>query len=206
MAVWPLQILLFLLGGFAVAMLCFRRKWSSRIINLVLALLWLWMGVVYHLLHFSRINPAAYFFGAFFILQGLIFLIPGVLKGKLKYEFNMHTRGILGMLLLFFALVVYPLLSYFFEHRFPYSPTFGLPCPTTIFTFGVLMFLQRRPSWFVYIIPFLWSLLGFSAALTLGIKEDLGLLVAGLLGTLFLIFGKFKKEGEELRKDDQLLY
>jgi hypothetical protein len=48
------------------------------------------------------------------------------------------------------------------------------------------------------IIPFLWSLLGFSAAVQLGIREDIGLLVAGLAGTGLLIARRLRKPaGEE---------
>jgi len=36
--------------------------------------------------------------------------------------------------------------------------------------------------------PLLWSLIGFGAALSLGIREDFGLLVAGALGTVLLIW------------------
>jgi len=36
------------------------------------------------------------------------------------------------------------------------------------------------------IMPFLWSLLGSSAAWTLGMREDFGLLIAGLAGTALL--------------------
>jgi hypothetical protein len=38
------------------------------------------------------------------------------------------------------------------------------------------------------VIPFLWGLVGFSAALSLGIAEDFGLLVAALLATSLLAF------------------
>jgi hypothetical protein len=40
------------------------------------------------------------------------------------------------------------------------------------------------------IIPFLWSLIGFSAATTLGIREDTVLLVASFLANGILLFRK----------------
>ncbi len=42
--------------------------------------------------------------------------------------------------------------------------------------------------------PALWSLLGFTAAFTLGVYEDIGLLVAGVVGTVIVAFTKFIKE------------
>jgi hypothetical protein len=65
---------------------------------------------------------------------------------------------------------------------FPQIPTFGLPCPTTIFTIGMLAFLSSPFPRYVFAIPIAWALVGTQAALLFGIYEDLGLLAAGLAG------------------------
>jgi hypothetical protein len=78
-------------------------------------------------------------------------------------------------------------LGYFLEHVYPQSPTFGLPCPTTIFTFGLLLLTDKNVPIAVLMIPFVWSLIGFTAAFSFGIWEDTGLLVAGLVGTALLV-------------------
>ena len=88
--------------------------------------------------------------------------------------------------MLLYGLVIYPVLGYFLGHRYPASPTFGAPCPTTIFTFGLLLWATSRVNWFYYMLPLIWSLIGFTAALNLGVREDIGLLVAGIAGTLLL--------------------
>jgi hypothetical protein len=85
-----------------------------------------------------------------------------------------------------YALLIYPYLGMKFGHLFPSAPSFGAPCPTTIFTFGVLLWAIRLPRYIV-IIPALWSVIGFTAALAMGIYEDTGLLVAGLVSTLLLV-------------------
>jgi hypothetical protein len=63
----------------------------------------------------------------------------------------------------------------------------GLPCPTTIFTFGLLLRSGRSVPLYVLPVPIAWSLLGFSAAYSLGIWEDVGLLLAGLIGGFLLV-------------------
>ena len=66
------------------------------------------------------------------------------------------------------------MLGYFLGHRYPAAPSFGLPCPTTIFTLGLLLWKRdKMPAW-LFLIPLLWSAIGFSAALVLGMKEDVG--------------------------------
>jgi len=37
-----------------------------------------------------------------------------------------------------FALIGYPILNYIFDHFYPYSPTFGLSCPTVIFHLWII--------------------------------------------------------------------
>jgi hypothetical protein len=159
----------------------------SRVIAGILAFLWLWTGLAYHIAFFADINPAAKLFGVFNVLQGMVFLTYGVVRARLTFGFRPDARGIVGALLIFYALVIYPVLGYWFDHVYPKSPTFGLPCPTTIFTFGILLWTVGKVPRAILVIPFLWSLIGFSAALTMGIHEDIGLLVSGVLGTTMIM-------------------
>ena len=92
--------------------------------------------------------------------------------------------GILGGLMIVFALVVYPSLGWMLGHRYPASPTFGLPCPTTLFTFGMLLWARPPLPRRVLVIPVLWSLVATSAAVQLGMMEDLSLPLAAIVATL----------------------
>jgi hypothetical protein len=126
-------------------------------------------------------------FAALNVVQSIVFLIFGVFKPRLSFHFQADIYGITGWLFILYALIGYPFLGYYLGHIYPKSPTFGLPCPTTIFTFGVLLWTKARIPKTVLVIPFLWSVIGFSAALTMGIREDIGLLVAGVAGTLLIL-------------------
>ncbi len=198
--VWPMQILLYFLGIAAFILTVFRLKNSASYINGILAFMWLWMGIAYHWWHFAPVNPAAYLFGILFVLQGLIFLWFSIFRrDRLIYKFDLSLSGIAGILFLLYAFLIYPRLSEHFGHSYPQSPTFGLPCPTVIFTFGILLFAEQTFPKFVAFIPFLWSLIGFSAAISLGIKEDIGLIVAGIFG-LILLFFKFRQKPRNLAR------
>jgi len=63
-------------------------------------------------------------------------------------------------------------------------PTFGVPCPTMIFTAGMLMLATPR-SWRLSIVPVIWSLIGGSAAFLLGVHADYALPLAGIALTIF---------------------
>lgn len=198
LSVWPMQIVLVLLGLTAIYFAALRHKPSNKIIAAALALLWLWMGVVYHIRYFAPINPAAKVFGALFILQGFIFIFSGLIRNSLSFEFRSDGYGITGAVFFLYALVIYPILGYFQGHIYPQSPTFGLPCPTTIFTFALLLWADRKVPLYVLIVPFLWTLIGSSAAVTLGIVEDFGLLAAGLCGTALVII-RNRHEGRQVK-------
>jgi hypothetical protein len=191
LTVWPAQVLLNLLALTAIALAIRPFSFSGRVIAGILAFLWLWIGLVYHFTFFAAINPAARLFGTFNVLQGIILLAYGVLRANLTFRFRPDARAIVGALLILYALVIYSLLGHSFGHAYPRSPTFGLPCPTTIFTFGILLWTVGKVPKVILAIPFLWSLIGFSAALTMGIYEDIGLLVSGVVGTALIMTRPF---------------
>jgi hypothetical protein len=180
-AVWPGQVLIYLAGLMAIAFTIKRGQFGSKLISAILAALWLWMGVVYHLIFFSTINKAARLFGALFIVQAVIFIFSGVVSSRLSFELRSGVRGNLGTVLITYALVGYPIIGMAVGHVYPAAPTFGVPCPTTIFTFGVLLGAGSNVRGYILMIPMLWSVLGLWAAISLGMYEDLGLAVAGLI-------------------------
>lgn len=180
--VMPLQLALFLLGLSAFGAMVVRRRDSDRVISAILAGLWAWMAVVYHLLYFREINAAANLFGVAFLAAAAIFAWTGVAQGRLVFDCGSRARRIAGHALIAYALVAYPLLSAMLGREFPEMPTFGLPCPTTIFTIGMLAFVSAPFPRYVFAIPIAWALIGSQAAFLLGVYEDLGLLVAGLAG------------------------
>ena len=189
-SIFPLQILFFLLALVAVFLLMRPSGSSGVIISSILAFLWLWMGSVYHIIFFSVINKAAFAFGGLFIMQSMLFLYFGVFRNDLSFRIGRDFNSLLGMLLIVYSLVIYPVLGYFLGHVYPSSPTFGLPCPTTIFTFGILLMNVKKWNIVLLIIPFLWSVIGLSAAIQLNMYEDIGLIVSAFLVLLMFIYRK----------------
>jgi hypothetical protein len=157
--------------------------YGGRLPAIFLALLWLWMGIVYHAMYFRSINPAAIVFAALFVAQAILFLWFGVARDRMSFHPLANAAGVTGALLLAYALVGYPALSYLIGHRYPETPTFGLPCPSTIFTFGLLLWAGPRVPRSLLIIPVAWSVIGTVGAVQLGMWEDYGLAVAAILTT-----------------------
>ena len=77
------------------------------------------------------------------------------------------------------------------------GPMFGVaPCPTTIFTIGMLLLARGKWVARLSIIPILWSLVGLAASWQLGIPEDFGLPVVGICLVIALILEKPRAPAE----------
>jgi len=204
-AIWPIQILAYVLGIGAVALAIREGKLSARIVSAILAFFWIWMGIFYHILYFRVINPTAWILGIFYILQGLLFLLVGTIFGRLAFRFILKPLPIIGGCFILYAMVVYLLLGFSFGHSYPKVPIFGVaPCPTTIFTFGILLWAKRSVPTYLLVIPLLWSFLGISAAVNLRVPQDYGLVAAGIIGTALILIQnrKTKKTTQQLAPVD----
>jgi uncharacterized protein DUF6064 len=188
-AVWPLQVVLAVLAVVCMLLLALRLKWSDTFVSIVLALLWAWLAIAYHLTFFARINAVAYAFAAVSLIGSGLFLWFGVIRREKRFSFRGGVRSAAGIGLAIYALAVYPMLSVLTGHRYPEMPTFGLPCPTTIFTIGMLACLKPPAPRMVFAAPLLWCAAGVQAAFLLGVTQDLALAVAAPIG-LWAMFGR----------------
>ena len=177
---YPLQVVFMLSAIFTFLLVLKPGKLSGALILTIMAAWWGWMGFVYHILFFSQINKAAFLFGALFILEGIL-LLNYAFRETTEFLFRKNPYRITSILLLCYALIIYPVIGYFNGHRYPYSPTFALPCPTTIFTFGIMLLSKNRLPLYLLLIPVIWSVIGFTAAILLNMYEDTALIVCGVL-------------------------
>lgn len=191
-AIWPAQLVAYALGIVALVSAPRGGTWPARIVAAVLAAMWLWTGVAYHLLHFTAINPAAWLFGAAFLVQGTAFLAVAARGRGLAFALGGGgSRRVFGLVLIAYAAVLYPLLGRVAGHPWAEIPAFGVtPCPMTIFTFGMLLLAFAPVPWWLLVIPALWAVVGGSAAVLLAVPQDWVLLVGGLAATTFLVFGR----------------
>lgn len=193
-AIWPAQVVAYVLGLAAFALALRPAAGAGRAVAAILALAWAWNGIVYHLTFFATINFWADGFGAVFVLEALLLLWAGVVRGRLAFRFRGDTAGWVGLGFVVFAMAVYPLLGSLLGHGWPRAPMFGVaPCPLTICTMGLLLLTEGRTPLHLVFVPVLWSLIGGAAAWLLGVTEDLALPVAGL-GGLCLILWKDRRQ------------
>jgi hypothetical protein len=181
-AVWPMPVVLVFLAAVALVLVLRHPRFSDLAIAGILSFLWLWMALAYHVAFFARVNPAAHLFAGIFAVEAVLLARAG-LHGELSFRPVRDRRSLLAVAFVTYALVGYPLLCALLGQRYPATPTFGLPCPTTIYTLGLLLAARPCPLRLL-VIPAFWSLFGTSAAWQLGVTADYGLLVAGVMATV----------------------
>jgi hypothetical protein len=181
-ALWPALAALWIASLITSLLLLSSRPPSDRWIGGLLALHWIWSGLAYHAAFFTRINPAAWLFAVLFLLQGVL-LVWSVVRHRLSFAPWSNAWAPAAWALIAYALL-YPGLNAALHLSVSRIPAFGVPCPTAIFTAGVLMLSTTR-SWGLSIIPVVWSIIGGSAAILLGVSADYALPIAGLALVIF---------------------
>lgn len=194
LALWPLAVLLWLISLGAVLAIV-RRRNIHRLFTGLLALHWAWVAVAYHFFHFAQINPAAYFFAALFMVQALLFATLALGRRSPMYSLATTPRHIVGIALIGYSFV-YPFLAMTIVDSYPGTPTYGVPCPTTLLTLGPVFIASPIPWWYL-VIPVMWSVIGGSAALLLGVPLDYILLIAGGL-LVFQVLGVGKGDRDKV--------
>jgi len=190
-AILPMQVIAYLAAAVAFAQLRATGLWQSKVITATLAAMWAMNGIGYHLMFFTDVNPAAWAFGVAFLVQAGALAGSTHLFPNLRFSVGRDAISIFGLLLVAFAAIAYPIWGWFAGHVYPAYPAFGLaPCPTTIFTIGMLLLGTWSAARWLLIIPVLWAAVGGLAALQLDVPQDYGLILAMVIA-LAVVVGRW---------------
>lgn len=182
LAIWPAQVAAYAAGLVVLAVVSRASRASTRAILVLLSLMWLVNGAGYHGLAFAEVNPAARIFAVAFVAQAVLLATAAFAASRFRIEATGGPRTWCGLALALYALLLYPLVGLLAGHAWPAVPVFGIaPCPTTIFTIGVLMLGDWRLARWLLMIPAAWGVVGGSAAVLLGVPQDYGLILAVLV-------------------------
>jgi len=184
--IWPLQIIAYVLILLVLFFSLKPTKYSAKIVLVVLSFFWLFTGIVFCFLYWTTSHIFGYIFGIFCVLQGFIFLYS-IIKSDITIGSTDKTYTLIGVLFVLYAIIGYQILGYYLGHIYPKFFAVGLvPCPTTIFTFGIFLIINKKIPIKYFVILLMISLGGFLAAYN-GIYEDIGLVIVGILVTILIV-------------------
>ncbi len=179
-------------------LMVFRKsEYSNRVISFTLAFLWLWIGIVFGILVFGpfptvlagiEMSGSCYLFGSIFAIHGIILLYFGVIKDTASFSWKPGSRHFFGLLFIVFGLVIYPFVGVLTGRVFPEYPVFGIaPCPVTLFTIGLLLWSDKKPSLPLMAIPIFWALMGIVPVLFYGIYADIITILSGIIALYYYV-------------------
>lgn len=186
LGIWPMQIVAYVLCLIVLFVAVKKFKYSDQTISAILAFLWLWLGIMF-LLPAGAVSPLFYVSAALFIIQGVLFLVS-ITRPIVSYRVGTDASSLTGLVLIVYATIFYELVGYAVGHTYPQSLTLGaFPCPTTIFTLGLFLCTASKVPKYLLIAPGLFALFGIAGP-SLGIVEDLGLFISGILAVAMLVY------------------
>jgi hypothetical protein len=192
-AVFPFQLIIFVAGIIILIIIHKNSSAVNKFIYYFAGFLNLWIGVVYNFIFFTKINKAAFLFGVLFLLQAILLVITAISGKRTGFEINKNPRVYIGYFFMLFGLILYPVINLLLGKSLDSTISLGLPCPTTIFIFGIFLLTETNFPKYLLIIPSLWAILGFSAALSFGVYQDVMLPVTAIAADVILLSGKRQK-------------
>lgn len=187
---WPAPLIFFALALVMLAALGRSGGGISlaRAISVCLAIIWAWVGIGFHYIYFAPFNFAASFYAVAFVLQALLFAWAAY-KAQPRYRWRRDTFGWAGLILLVYALALYPLVDVGLGHGWQNSRLFAMaPGPTALFTLGLLLLTAGRTPFYLLVVPVGWGMTGGVLAWLLGVPQDAVLPVASLVGVGLAIY------------------
>jgi hypothetical protein len=184
--IWPLQIIAYVLIVLVIFFSLSPTQYSAKIVSAILSFFWLFTGIIFCFIYWAPSHIFGYIFGIICTIQGLLFLYS-IRRSDITIGSSDKTYKLIGILFVLYAIIGYQIFGYYLGHIYPKFFAAGLvPCPTTIFTLGIFLIINKSIPIKYFVIPLMISLGGFLAAYN-GIYEDIGLVITGILVTILII-------------------
>lgn len=187
-AVWPLHIPALLLGVTIAVLVVRPRPWSGLVVSTILALVWIWVAWSFLWNRYSTINWAAAYVFPWFLVEALLLLWLGGLRGHLHIAANRTVPSTIGLGVFLYSLVLYPIVAILSGRPIQAAEVFGIvPDPTVIATLGILLPASGSGVAVLLAIPLAWCIASWATLHSLSSLQSyipliaLGLVVASRL-------------------------
>jgi hypothetical protein len=158
----------------------FRGRHSAGPLLTLMIFQWAWVGVAFHFVFFTKINPAAWIFGALFVGHAILLSRYTLRDARMALDSSGTIRHALGLCLMIYGLI-YPALSVLAADRNLALPLFLVPCPLVIIQTGVLLMMRKPVPRALFVVPAVWSVIGASAAVLFDVLPDFALFLCAVL-------------------------
>jgi uncharacterized membrane protein YwaF len=192
---WPMQLVCLAMAVVILLCLWLRPARGGRVIAILLAASWGWVGWAFLHLRFAPIHWVANWYAVAFFLQALLLFIYGVSRRGMEFETGNTVRTGIGVVVLLFALLVMPATAHLSGREWMQAELFAMtPDATALATLGLLLLAKGRVAVLLVVIPVAWC---FVTGATLWVLEapEAMILPAGAMLTIALMFMPVHRRG-----------
>jgi len=116
-----------------------------------------------------------------FVVESMLLVFYGFYMSELIFRVRADLIGAVGWASILYGLLGYPLIASLLGRGYPQSLVVGLaPCPTVVFTLGLLFWSERRLTKAILAIPLFYALVGGAMVSSKGVVEDLGMIIIAM--------------------------
>ena len=192
---WPMQLACATMAVVILLCLWLKPAWGGRVIAILLAGCWAWVGWVFLHLRFAPIHWAADWYAVAFFLQALLLFVCGVSRRGVEFEIGNSVRAGIGVFVLLGALLVMPVTAHLTGREWMQAELFAMtPDATALATLGLLLLAKGRVAFLPVVIPVAWC---FVTGATLWVLEapEAMILPAGAMLTIVQMFMPVRRRG-----------
>lgn len=184
---WKYQTVIVVLAILLTLLLINKpSKFIIRTIKLFLALVYVWIGIVYYAIYCEE-RGYSDILCYFWLLMAGAWLWDLITKYT-PFEKNEKYKT-LSIILMLMPLV-YPFVSIARGLSFPSITSPVMPCSVATFTIGLLLYYSKKINMFIVLFLCHWSLIGLTKIYFFDIPEDY-LLVAASVPAIYLFFKQY---------------
>jgi hypothetical protein len=121
------------------------------------------------------------------VVQGLLILYNSLVTERLRFSYGTQIKDYIAYILIAYGLIIYPVIIFFVEGSFCETIVLGLPCPSTIFTFGLIILTTQKFPKYLLIIPSIWAVIGLSAAIHIGVIQNVMIIISAIVAVFFVL-------------------
>jgi uncharacterized membrane protein YwaF len=191
---WPMQLACLAMAVVILLCLWLRPARGGRVIAILLAASWGWLGWAFLHLRFAPIHWVANWYAVAFFLQALLLFIYGVSRRGMEFETGNTVRTGIGVVVLLFALLVMPATAHLSGREWMQAELFAMtPDATALATLGLLLLVKGQVAVWLVIIPVAWSFVTGATLWALEAPEALILPVGAILTIVLMIMPVYRR-------------
>lgn len=170
---WPLPLILPIVGAVMLGTLFRPRLWSQRGVPVVLAALWCLVTVAFLWYRYRPINWAIGYLMPLFLAQALLLAWLGLQPRRLRFARQPNWGTRLGHGLFAYAVLLHPFTGLLGGRSLGSAEVFGLAAdPTAIATLGLIAAAGPvRTTWPWLVVPVIWCLFSGLTLAAMGTVE-----------------------------------